>query len=309
MDKRVFDDAIGEVPPSTVDVEAAIVRGRRADRFRRVASPAVAAGVAVVALTGVVAYTMTGDDQPGGSGVGVGTQPSTTSSSVPSSSVPPSSANGPAPSSDGRVTPGRGRPTPEPPEACSRPDLETAAELNARIEQVTRTSFQAQRPDLQIAPNPGMEYPDGVARGALEFFQVNSTPGTDQSICGPDNYTMARATTNGPEGAGNIIVVVQPAFYAASTLHCDGTSPEESSCEMVDAPNGDRIKKTTGQYEGGTSGTRVDIIRADGTSVMISAENIATTIKSGEGPTASAPPLNLDQLVAIGTAPGMTLFP
>jgi hypothetical protein len=31
MDKQLFDDAIGEVPPSTVDVDAAIARGRRAE--------------------------------------------------------------------------------------------------------------------------------------------------------------------------------------------------------------------------------------------------------------------------------------
>ena len=63
MHKQLFDDAIGEVPPSTVDVEAVITRGRRAARLRRVANPAVAAGVAVVLLTGAVAYTMTrGDD-------------------------------------------------------------------------------------------------------------------------------------------------------------------------------------------------------------------------------------------------------
>ena len=50
------------MPPSTVDVDAVIVRGRRAARLRRVVHPAVAAGVVVVLLTGVVAYSMTRGD-------------------------------------------------------------------------------------------------------------------------------------------------------------------------------------------------------------------------------------------------------
>jgi len=63
MDKKLFDDAIGEVPPSTVDVDAAIARGRRAAWTRRVLSPvtAVAAGVVLVA-GGAVALTLPSDD-------------------------------------------------------------------------------------------------------------------------------------------------------------------------------------------------------------------------------------------------------
>src|ERR1041385_170657 len=80
MDKQLFDDAIGEVPPSTVDVDAVIVRGRRAARLRRVTHPSVAAGVAVVLLTGVVSYSMTGGDD-GGVTIGV----------APPSTAPPSS--------------------------------------------------------------------------------------------------------------------------------------------------------------------------------------------------------------------------
>ncbi len=67
MDKQLFDDAIGEVPPSTVDVDAAIARGRRAAWTRRVLSPvtAVAAGVVLVA-GGAVALTLpsSGDSVP-----------------------------------------------------------------------------------------------------------------------------------------------------------------------------------------------------------------------------------------------------
>src|SRR5215471_3244459 len=89
MHKELFDDAIGEVPPSTVDVDAAIVRGRRAAVVRRVVNPVVAAGVVVVLLIGVVAYTMT---RPGPDDIGTpGGPPSSTSQSDDPSSDAPSS--------------------------------------------------------------------------------------------------------------------------------------------------------------------------------------------------------------------------
>jgi hypothetical protein len=314
MDKQLFDDAIGEVPPSSVDVDAVITRGRRADRLRRVANPAVAAGVAVVLAVGAIAYTMTrGDDGAGSGGIGVGGSPTSTESSTGPRET--SASNQPAPSSgSGKETttgtPPPNGPVPTPPTACSRPDLETAAELNSRLGQVVASAVQAQRSDMPLAANPGMEYPNGTPRGALEFFQVNKTPGTDQPICDVDSYSMARATTNGPEGAGNVLVAVQPSFYdAATSLSCDDGATEEISCEIVTTPNGDRIKKASLKFEGGTSGNRVDVIRADGTSVTVTIDDIGTSIKSGDGPTATAIPLTLDQLVAIATAPGMTMFP
>jgi hypothetical protein len=55
--------------------------------------------------------------------------------------------------------------------------------------------------------------------------------------------------------------------------------------------------------------TRVEVLRPDGTHVAVQSENIDTTVKTGDAPTSSAPPLNYDQLIAIATAPGMTLFP
>jgi hypothetical protein len=65
MDKKLFDDAIGEVPPSTVDVDAAITRGRRAAWTRRVTSPVAAVAAAVVLVTGGVALAiLPGDSAP-----------------------------------------------------------------------------------------------------------------------------------------------------------------------------------------------------------------------------------------------------
>jgi hypothetical protein len=289
MDKQLFDDAIGEVPRSTVDVDAAITRGRRAARIHQVANPAVAAGVAVVLLVGAVAYTMTRDD-PGGMAVG----------------TPPTSTTSPT----ARTTNTTSRSTPKPvaPPSCARTDLENAEQLNVRLTGIVRSALQQQRPDVTLKPNPdstglGLEPP-------LAFYQVNGTRvGSDKPICDEDSYAMAMATTQGPEGAGNVTVLVQPSFYGPETLTCEGSSHEDVLCKVVTLPSGDTVVKRISQFEGGTEGTRVDIIRPDRTLVTVLSENIDTSVKSGGGPTATAPPLNLDQLIAIGTAQGMTMFP
>src|ERR671933_229213 len=121
MDKQLFDDAIGEVPPSTIDVDAVITRGRRADRLRRVANPAVAAGVAVVLAVGAVAYTMNRGD----GGVGVGGSPTSPTSTT--------SAASPTPSAH---TKGELPPDAKPPAACSRRYLESGAAVAARVSPV-----------------------------------------------------------------------------------------------------------------------------------------------------------------------------
>jgi hypothetical protein len=305
MSKQLFDDAIGEVPPSTIDVDAVVRRGRRAARLRRVANPVVAAGVAVVLLTGVVAYTLTRDG--GGSGATMGTQPTTSASSQPSSESPsiPGSVIVPPPTS-GESTQLQAPPTPELPEACKRTDLETAAQLSARLTAFVSGAVHGLRPDMQLSANMGV----APGRAPLEFYQVSGSKLNDNpSICAEDTYSMAIATTNGPEGAGNIMIVIQPSYYDPDTLVCDGTSGETTSCKVVTNSAGDVIRKTTAKFEGGTSGNHVDVLRADGTSIMITADNIGTSIKTGGAPTATVAPLALDQMVGLATSPVMTLFP
>jgi len=287
MRKELFDDAIGAVPPSTVDVDAVMARGRRADRLRRVANPAAAAGVAVVLVTGGIAVTLFPDD---GGGASVGTPPPSSTTAPPSS--PPTT---------------KGADRSQYPPACDRPDLETAPEVNTRLTATATADFQAQRPDVQLDANPGMEYPDGVARGALEFFQVTSQPGVDGPICDGDNYFMSRATTHAPDGDGNLLVALAPAYGSATT--CDDGSTEQTYCDERTGPHGEAIVVATLVLEGGTTMHRLDMTKPDGSQVTVTAENIGTEGRSGAAPTAAAPPLNHQQLIDIALDPGMTLFP
>lgn len=299
MDKRVFDDAIGEVPRSTVDVDAVIRRGRRADRVRRVANPAVAAGVAVVLLTGAVAYTMTRDD--GGPSVGTAPPPTTSSSS---SSAPPSSDTAPPTTQSGVTT--IEIPITPPPQCDD--ELEEAGVVAARLQQVVTDAVLAQRPDLQLSPN--VDYPRGTPRGPLEFYQtITRGNAKEVSICDREGDFESTATTTAPDGAGNLLVLVGPDFHPDEPPSCERNGlPGMTFCEATTGQDGEKIVKQAVGFEGGTVMHRVEIVR-DGMSILVQAENVGTSSKYGGPATASAPPLSLDQLVAVGTDPDLTLFP
>jgi hypothetical protein len=275
MRKELFDDAIGEVPPSSVDVDAVITRGRRAARIRRVANPAVAAGVAVVLLTGAVAYTMTRDDGSAG-GPPVGGQPSSGTTTL-------------ATSGEAAQPPGSGGP----PEGCQRPDLETPAQMIARLNPVLAAAFQAQRPDVTVTGGGPYE--------ALKFSLANG-----EVLCNTGAYLMALARTHGPEGTGNFEIVVSAPPGDPTSGSCDGISGPDTVCTVVISPHGDVIRQTTGQLKYGATEIHIEIDRPDGTAVMVTADNVGSTDGT---PPASTPPLTVDQLVAIGTDAGMTLFP
>ncbi|WP_133905787.1 hypothetical protein [Actinophytocola oryzae] len=284
MHRELFDDAIGEAPRSTVDVDAVITRGRRAARVRRVANPAVAAGVAVVALVGAITLTMGGDD---GGGVPVGQPPSPTKTS-PSYGVPTDVAT---------------------PAWCVSADLESVSAINHRLTQAATEAFQARLPGARLDTNPMSEYPDGVQHGPFEFFQA--TPGdtiNDAPVCGGEKvYFLSRASVHTEAGDGSMLVYLQPVYVPSkSIVNCgDGLV----YCAVVDGPQGERIVKSSHVAEGGVTENRVDVTRADGTYVTITAQNIGTDVKVGGPPTSPAPPLDLDQLATMALEPGMTLAP
>ncbi|MFJ6672089.1 hypothetical protein ACIQMJ_13350 [Actinosynnema sp. NPDC091369] len=297
MDKQLFDDAIGEVPPSTVDVDAVIVRGRRAVRLRRVANPAVAAGVAVVALTGVVAYALTSGD--GGSSP-VGGSLSTTSSVSPSpttSEQPPGSEV----STPSVITVDEKVP---PPQCEGR--LEPAAEAATRLTQATTDAVKAQRPDLQLSPNPV-----SAPHGPLGYHQVNPVnPGVELPLCDPMATFEAYATTTAADGTGNIFVLTQPAWRAGLGPVCSYSGlGTRISCVTETGSRGEEIVKQVADMGNGITMNQVLVHRKDGTRILVQSENVATSGKSGHASTAPQPPLTLDQLVAIGVDPDLTMFP
>ncbi len=274
MRKELFDDAIGEVPPSTVDVDAVMTRGRRAARLRMMANPVVAVGVAVVLVTGAVAFTMMGDD---GSSPQVGARPTSTETSEP---IPSTSRTTVA--------------VQMPPAACARTDLESSAEVVARLTAAVRAAVQEQRPDLLLAPDPseGLHGP-----GALEFahYFLDEPESTNKPICGKHVGFAAAATTDGGQSVIDVSVT-------AVTLNPSGFCDEytESYCDEVTGPNGEVIVTFLSKEDDGSTADAAYVLRQDGTLIMLSARIVPASGKA---------PLDYNQLVAIGSDPAMTLFP
>jgi hypothetical protein len=284
MDKQLFDDAIGEVPPSTIDVDAVIVRGRRAARLRRVANPAVAAGMAVVLLTGAVAYTMTRDD--GGPVVGT---PATTSA--------PTTRLSPVPVPGDRVGPPQ----------CAEEPRETAAEAAARLSPEAVASVLAQRPELELVP--GNEYPQGTPREPLELYQVSQSP-TELPICDGRARFEASAFLRGPDGTGMIYLIVNPA-WVEQQYSCEGISDVDPTrtCDEFTTPAGDDVKVHTMNLPGGRSQIDVTARRADGTEVTAVIGDLSWASKNGLPSSVDVESLDADQLAEIATDPDLTLFP
>ncbi|HEX6360744.1 hypothetical protein [Actinophytocola sp.] len=300
MNKNIFDDAIGEVPPSSIDLDAVITRGRRAARIRRVANPVVAAGIAVVVASGAVAFTMTQGD--GSEATRVGGQPTTTATTTapPGSSktMPPKTS----PSPEGSAT---NVPEAKAPEGCASPDLETAAQASNRLTQTATVVVQAQRPDLRLSTNS-----QSLGGAPLQFHQEQTKDGEDRPLCDRFGGMVAMATTEGPEGKGNIIISMGPAFYPMAENCRDFVEvSNEPYCEEVTGPNGEVIIKHTAVQENGVTTKLVDMLRPDGTKLYLRAENVATSVKTGDDPTSALTPLTHEQMIAIGTDAGMTLFP
>ena len=307
MDKQLFDDAIGEVPPSTVDVDAAIARGRRAEWVRRAASPAVTVAAAVVLVTGGVAVALLPADK---GGVGVGTAPTSTSlpseSEIPSSL--PSTAQSPPPSSAPSSEPPDGPVGPPPAEPCANPatEPEPPAEATSRLTAALTTVIEVHLVQgTRLVPNPGAVDQHGDAHGPLEFFAVYAR---EQGICG-DGYYLSRADTEGPAGTGNLMVLVETAANMAASMTCEAQAVEQTYCSIEAGPNGETVMKSTYVMAGGATTHRVDVVKPDGTGLVISAENVGGTGKTGAAPTADQPPLDHGQLAQAAIVPDVTAFP
>jgi hypothetical protein len=296
MDKQLFDDAIGEVPPSTVDVDAAIARGRRADRLRRLASPTVATVAAVAVLLGGVAVVMLSDDEAGG--YAPAAPPSTTKAS-PTSSAPVSESpcTGVAPT------------------APPQPEKPAVAEdrLTGVLTQVV--SHELGR-GATLEKNPISKDQDGKPLGPLEAAHWYSVAKEIPNGCsGGEDYYMAEASVKSASGTGSVMVLVARAGGMGGgedVIQCDDADvvvSDRTSCDTETTPNGDLVLLTGMGATQGSVANRVDVLRADQTFVVVESSNMATSGKYPGPPNASKIPLTHEQLKAIALDPDVTLYP
>jgi hypothetical protein len=298
MSKQLFDDAIGEVPPSTVDVDAAISRGRRAARVRRIASPALATVAAVAVLLGGVAVAVLADDDAGRH-IPAG-PPGTTKPTSPAASTSEDPCAG--------VTP------------TAPPQPEKPAVTEDRLTGVL-TDLVSRRlgPGAALEQNPIAKDANGKKLGPLEAYHWFSTPKPDGSGCqGGEDYYLAQASVRSPDGVASVLVLVARAGGMGGTediFVCDDpnvVAPDQTSCKTETTPDGDLVMFTglgTGAQMKGSRTLRIDTLRADQTFVLIEASNMRTSGKYPGPPTATKMPLTNEQLKEIALDPRLTMYP
>jgi len=306
MDRQLFDEAIGHVPVSTVDVDAVIARQRRAARLRRVGGPGLVAVLAVVVVTVGVALVVPGRDRStaGNTSGGTGSPPATSPADesgrepLPTGAYPPPGAPGSAcePPADLPAIPG------------------DPADIAGRLRLALEAAVRAQLPDAQLSASPVHQY-QGRHYGALEFMHVDEASrdyGNGSCQAGEDYY-LARATITDANGGGNLLAYLGRAADATDAqMQCSAPGavrPEETFCEQRTGPGGEAITVTTLVLEGGSSMHRVDVVKPDATMVTVSSENVSSSGKAGGPAERPAPPLTHGQLLAIALTPALTLFP
>jgi hypothetical protein len=288
MDKQLFDEAIGEPPPSTVDVDLVLARAQRTAWVRRVVDPWVVTGAGVVAVSlGAAALLAPG----GGPELGVG----------PASSPVP----GPAPAS--RVVPCA--PTPTAP-----PTAESPEHAVTRLTAVLTAAVQRQLPGTAFEANPVAQYPTGTWHGPFAFYHVDreAVAEPDGGCSGGEDYFSARATTVTAGLRGNVSAVIgRLGGVATPTTECsaDPVADADHTCERRTGPAGEVVVISTLTQRAGVMHRRVDVTKADGTGVVLQAENVGVDDKHGGTPESPAPPLTHEQLTVIALDPGLTLYP
>jgi hypothetical protein len=311
MDRNMFDRAIGDPPPSTVDVEAIIARGRRAALIHRVANPWTAAAATVAVLAVGAALLLPGHSANPGAGVLV----------VPASPSGSGSAQSPTPTTTTSATtlplpPGMHCVTEEPIGPPPAEDPNTAA---GRLTGVLTAAVQQRlAAGTQLTPNSD-HFPKGVSVGPLRFYYDQ---GQATTYCPRSGIVVfgAAATTVNAGHKGNIYVSIHQRSNINDTRNICATtygpgvvSDMAGTCRrQPDGPHGEVvifITNTSKRPGGGPTINEVDITKADGTAIELYAENVGDSAKFDGRPETPQPPLSHEQLAAIALDPGMTLYP
>lgn len=278
MDKKVFDDAIGELPPSSVRVDEAIARGRRVDRVRSVATStgAVALAVAAVVLAiGAVAFAV-----------------------MPDPAAHQTASSDHAPASDGVSCP---------PQDLEPPSDEPADVARERLTTLARDLVGERLPAGAVLTGDEDYDPD---YGPLAFHQDNLTmPGDMLAELGCDAGTYfaynGLADIESAGRSGHLAVNISTRTLEVERCERNEKVTDQPVCELSTGAGGEKIQARTDVLGSTWEENVVWVAKPDGTFVTITS---ARSSVSG-GKSWPRPPLSLDQLVEIALAPGMTLFP
>jgi hypothetical protein len=273
--KEMFDEAIGELGPSTVDMDEVITRGRRSVVLRRVVSPMVGAAAAAVVLLLVVGAAIL---PTAGRSNDVAITPSeTTSMPSDTSSVPTDTSSPPESSS--------GPPTGSSANTCA----EQAAETRQRFTVAVRELIEGRMSSgFNVVNSPVARDNAGTAYGPLEFFQKGTPGGTEPCEKDRNDY-LAHANAEVAGLMGSITVKVSrsslPIQPCPTPLNGDLIS-----CEKSTGPNGEHILSRS--VNEGESYRLVTWVNKNGVSVEVTSSNGAEPGTQGNPGQLPIPPLD-----------------
>jgi hypothetical protein len=287
--RDALDRELRDTPPSSVDIESVLLRERRRGRWLRVAT-AGSAAVAVAALIGGITVL-----NPLGAGGA--------SHSAATPTLDPGRPSGPvqAPSGAPRGT-APAWPLPKCPPGT---DMSMAAPEGKQPLPVGRG------PQLTAALTKAVHAATGNPRlGPSNWGSVHRPLVFSGGPCDP-RYAeyLASAAVLGPSGTriGDLMAYMEWEQWGEGATSC-AEAPAETdkpnlACVERRGPHGEKIVAVTRRT--GKQGTPVAIwydvfiTRPGGTVVYIDA--------GGSGPSQPNPPFSIDQLIAIGLDPGLTL--
>ncbi len=284
--------AAAEPPPTGIDLDGLIEGEHRARRHRQWFAAGGAAALVMVAVVGTVAVV--GGRVPGTAGYGVGgAGPAATSAKPDPGGQPealgqctavlptPTSATGPA---DPGKPPVGNAPTGKP------------APTEPRKEAILRLSIVLNR--VLPATLPGANFADEVH------------PNCAQIQFAPDIYPAlyyAGIAVKDTAGIGSITVMISQAREGAENDFGRGQDPGSGLYESHEVrPDGTRVGWLSGTP--GVGGhNQVGVLRPDGTYLTLFSQN--PKHPGDTNPIRPTPPATVEQLIAIGTDPGLTLYP
>jgi hypothetical protein len=265
--KTDFDDAIGVVPASPIDVDRLIGRGRRRAAVRRLAAVGAGGGVAAVAVGVAVAVAASG-----GGGAAVADKPS----------VRPPAATSVPPAATASATP-TGKPLPV---VTASTPADVARNTENALSPVVRDVVKQHAPGYTLSAGA-----DGPAF-KMKYLFYN----------GNDSY-FGSADLHGPTGYGNVAINVgRRSTHWNPTNPCRSAEPD---CTDTTEADGTHILRRV-IHENGIADNYLIVDRPDGITLFIVAANQGGQLDTDPGHQA-VPVLPFDTLVAIAKDPRLTV--
>jgi hypothetical protein len=263
--KELLGKAFGEEPPLRLDREEIVQRGRRQVRIRRFATSGGVAAAVVAVVLGAAVLP-----NLGGGG--------TDDAAAPPASVHPTSAGQPYPP----TTPTTAPQGPQLP-------LSTPATpvVDRRADELTRALA-----DASLIPNQYHLISQADGSTPLAFIRTDET------------YQATANLQDDRYGGGDVRVAISRVKSTTRPVDCASLGGRSLSCSVVNE-NGLPMVQAVQQSDGGVVSNVVQVVRPDGTEVLVVAAN-AFRDRTGIVISGSKPPLDFAVLTKIAALPRLS---